>query len=87
MQKLNEVIIELSKGLNGFELHLAVDAIYEFVWHEFADKYIEQSKKRREETQPVLEEVFNKCLFYFIHSCLLRQKRFIKRCQITKTQL
>jgi len=62
MEKLNGTISKLSKGLNNFELHLVVDAIYEFVWHEFADKYIEQSKKRREEAQPVLEEVFNKCL-------------------------
>lgn len=62
MKKLNETIAKVDKGLNNFELHLAVDEIYSFVWHEFADKYIEQSKKRREEAQPVLEDVFKKCL-------------------------
>jgi valyl-tRNA synthetase len=62
LHKLDETINSVGKGLNNFELHLAVEAIYEFVWHEFADKYIEGSKKRREDAQPVLEEIFNKCL-------------------------
>lgn len=62
LQKLDKVTEKISKGLNNFELHLAGDEVYSFIWHEFADKYIEQSKKRREEAQPVLEEVFNKCL-------------------------
>jgi len=62
MQKLNETISNVSKGLNNFELHLAADEIYSFIWHEFADIYIEQSKKRRESAQPILEEVLKKCL-------------------------
>lgn len=62
MQKLNETISRINRGLDNFELHLATDEIYSFIWHEFADKYIEKSKKRRKEAQPVLEEVFGKCL-------------------------
>lgn len=62
MKKLNETIGKANRALNRFELHFAADEIYNFIWHEFADKYIEQSKKRREEAQPVLEEVFRKCL-------------------------
>ena len=62
MEKLNETIIKVSKGIDGYELHLAADEIYSFVWHELADVYIEQSKTRREAAQPVLEEVFKKCL-------------------------
>lgn len=62
MQKLNETIGRVTKGLNSLELHLAADAIYDFIWHEFADKYIEQSKKRREATQAVLEEIFKQSL-------------------------
>ena len=62
MQKLNETINRINRGLDNFKLHLATDEIYSFIWHEFADKYIEKSKKRREEAQPVLEEIFRKCL-------------------------
>ena len=32
--------------------------LYDFVWHDFADKYVEHSKTRREEAQTILEEVF-----------------------------
>jgi valyl-tRNA synthetase len=62
MEKLNETIKQVGKGIDGYELHLAADKIYSFVWHELADIYIEQSKTRREAAQPVLEEVFKKCL-------------------------
>jgi len=62
IRKLNEAIAKINRGLNNFELHLSADEIYSFIWHEFADKYIEQSKKRRKEAQPVLEEIFRQCL-------------------------
>jgi valyl-tRNA synthetase len=62
MDKLGAMISRVNRGLNNFELHLAADDVYSFVWHELADKYIEQSKKRREEAQPILEDVFKQCL-------------------------
>ena len=62
IEKLNETIKKVEKGFDKYELHIAVDEIYSFVWHELADKYIENTKKRRGEAQPVLEEVFMKCL-------------------------
>ena len=59
MKKLGETIRKVTKNMNNLELHLAVEEIYDFIWHELADKYIEQSKKRREEAQPVLEIIFD----------------------------
>ncbi|MDO8573206.1 MAG: class I tRNA ligase family protein, partial [Candidatus Daviesbacteria bacterium] len=35
---------------------------YEFIWHEFADKYIESTKTRRAEAQSTLEHIFKTCL-------------------------
>jgi valyl-tRNA synthetase len=32
--------------------------LYEFAWHEFADKYVELTKERRAEAQPTLEFVY-----------------------------
>ncbi|MCL5970372.1 MAG: class I tRNA ligase family protein, partial [Patescibacteria group bacterium] len=55
IEKLNETIKEVTKNLDSFNLHLAVEALYNFVWHDFADVYIEKSKKRREEAQPILD--------------------------------
>ncbi len=62
IEALNKAVKEVTKNLNKFELHLATDGIYHFVWHELADVYIEKSKIRREEAQPVLEHVFRQCL-------------------------
>jgi valyl-tRNA synthetase len=48
----------VTSKLERFELHIAVDELYNFLWHEFADKYIEKSKTRRVEAQPALEYIF-----------------------------
>ncbi len=62
LEKLNKTIKEVTKNLETFNLHLATETLYEFIWHEFADKYIESTKNRREQAQPVLEHVFRTCL-------------------------
>ena len=43
--------------LEKIELHLATEELYNFVWHKFADVYIEKSKTRRGEAQMVLEYI------------------------------
>lgn len=62
IRQLNETIKSVTKSLETFQLHLATEALYEFIWHEFADIYIEKSKDRRIEAQPVLEYVFKTSL-------------------------
>lgn len=34
----------VEKAFESYELHLATEALYEFVWHDLADSYIENSK-------------------------------------------
>lgn len=60
--ELDKLINRVTKNLEGLELHLAVDEIYNFVWHNLADKYIEKSKTRREEAQMTLEYVLKNVL-------------------------
>lgn len=62
LSQLELLTQKVTKHLDTLELHLAVDALYEFVWHEFADKYIEESKNRRVEAQPTLENVLKQVL-------------------------
>lgn len=62
IDSFNKTARKVTKHLEALELHLAVDALYEFVWHEFADKYIEESKNRRVEAQPVLENILKQVL-------------------------
>lgn len=57
-ERLEKTVGNVTKNLENLELHLAVDEIYNFVWHDFADVYVEKSKPRRSNTQPILEFVF-----------------------------
>ncbi len=55
LKKLAETKKSVDKYLGQYEFGQALHSLYEFVWHDFADKYIELSKKRTdEEAQKVL---------------------------------
>lgn len=44
LAKLNETIASVTKNIETFQLHEAAQSLYQFVWHELADVYIEASK-------------------------------------------
>jgi len=60
LSKLNAIIKSATKNLDNFHLNEAAQDIYQFVWHEFADVYIEASKKQladadtKQNTQAIL---------------------------------
>ena len=60
--KSEELIKKVTKSIENYRFHEASEAIYEFTWHEFADKYIEEAKGRREESQLALETVLGTIL-------------------------
>jgi valyl-tRNA synthetase len=62
VEGLDKTIKSVTDYLEKYQLHLATEALYEFIWHQFADVYIEKSKSRRAEAQPTLEYVFETCL-------------------------
>ncbi len=62
LEKLSQTIVTVTKALDSYRFHDASDTLYEFIWHQFADKYIESTKNRRTEAQPILEYVFRTCL-------------------------
>jgi valyl-tRNA synthetase len=57
LSELKQTIKNVTKDLNKYRLNEAAKEIYDFVWHKFADVYIERTKDRREEAQPTLEKV------------------------------
>ncbi len=65
---LAKVIDESTKNLDDFQFHQAAQDIYQFAWHELADKYIETSKKQlqdetvSENTRLILAYVLQKVL-------------------------
>lgn len=46
LHRLNAVIGESTANIDSFDLNLAVDKIYSFIWTEFCDWYIEMAKPR-----------------------------------------
>lgn len=61
-EKLNETIKSTNKLLEKFRFAEAADTIYEFVWHQFADVYIEKIKDRKSDAYPTLRFVFEQSL-------------------------
>ncbi len=62
ISKLNEVIKTIDAAYASYRFNDISDLLYEFTWHEFADKYIESTKDRRAEAQPTLEFVYSTIL-------------------------
>lgn len=62
LTKLARLKTSVTKNMENYQLHLATEKLYDFVWHEFADKYIEETKFRRAEAQPVLEHILKTCI-------------------------
>ncbi len=46
LKKLAATTKKVTKCLDKFEFHLAAEEIYQFFWHEFCDKYLEEVKGR-----------------------------------------
>ena len=69
LRKLSQTIKTVTSSLDNYRFHDAAESLYEFIWHEFADKYIESTKNeqssstnRGADAQPTLEYVFKTCL-------------------------
>ncbi|MBI4029538.1 MAG: valine--tRNA ligase [Candidatus Blackburnbacteria bacterium] len=62
LNELDKTTQAVTKNIDNFQLHLATETLYDFIWHKFADVYIEKSKSRRAEAQPTLEHVLDSVL-------------------------
>jgi valyl-tRNA synthetase len=59
VKKTGELVKETDKYLTAYQFNLAAERLYEFTWHEFADKYIEDVKNRTDENSfTVLSSLF-----------------------------
>ncbi len=72
LSKVNRLAKEMTENMDKYELGIAVQKVYDFIWDEFCDWYIEMTKRRtyhREENQKsadtalwTLKEVLTKAL-------------------------
>ncbi len=49
IKKTEKLADEVTKDIEDYNFHFATDKLYEFTWHQFADIYIEDVKKRMDE--------------------------------------
>lgn len=61
-KELEKTIKTVTVSLEKFRFNEASETIYEFIWHTFADIYIEKTKDRRKQAQKTLEYVFEESL-------------------------
>lgn len=59
IDKTQVLIEEITRFIDSYQFNLAAERLYEFIWHEFADKYIEEVKDKKDETSfYVLESLY-----------------------------
>jgi valyl-tRNA synthetase len=54
VKDVSQLIADTTKHIEKFELNLAAEGLYEFIWHQFADVYIEDVKSRIDESSFVI---------------------------------
>jgi len=64
IERVSRLVREITKYLNSYQFNFASDKLYEFTWHEFADVYIEDVKKRLD------KESYS--ILYVLYSTLLK---------------
>lgn len=66
INELNQLIIQVTKDLTNYRFSPAAEAVYHFIWHKLADKYLESIKDRLKNNdkaaQIVLRHVYLNCL-------------------------
>lgn len=62
VSELNKTITDVSRNIDNYRFNEAAEKIYDFIWHKFADEYIEKIKDRRQDAQPVLYKVLENSL-------------------------
>lgn len=46
IKKTGDLVEKITKDLNSYNFNYAAESLYDFIWHDFADKYIEDVKGR-----------------------------------------
>ncbi len=63
LNKLDKLVSEVSKNIDNYDLGIALDKIYSFIWNEFCDWYIEMVKPRiyskDEEVRVAVSDILN----------------------------
>jgi len=67
VKKTQGLVSEVSKYIDNYQFNLAAERLYEFIWHEFADKYIEDVKNRIDENSYLILAALYLILLKLLH--------------------
>ncbi len=66
LNKLDKLVDEVTRNMENYDLGIALDKIYNFIWNEFCDWYIEMVKPRiyseKQETKIAVSDILNHVL-------------------------
>ena len=66
LNKLDKLVVDVTRNIENYDLGIALDKIYNFIWNEFCDWYIEIAKLRiyskDEETKIAVSDILNHVL-------------------------
>ncbi|MDU3136744.1 MAG: valine--tRNA ligase [Anaerococcus prevotii] len=71
LKRLNDVIVDVSKNLDKYEIGLAADRIEDFIWNEYCDWYIEFAKIRLYGDDDAAKADVKKVLLYVLKNMLV----------------
>ena len=71
LKRLNDVIVDVSKNLDKYEIGLAADRIEDFIWNEYCDWYIEFAKIRLYGDDDEAKANVKKVLLYVLKNMLV----------------
>ena len=80
LSRLNNVVKEVTDNMENFELGVAVQKVYDFIWDEFCDWYIEMVKPRLYATEDADSQNAALWTLKTVRICLLLQKKFSAPC-------
>ena len=70
LSKLNTVIAEVTDNMDHYELGVAAQKIYDFIWDTYCDWYIEMTKPRLQGDDPAAKEQAQRVLCYVLTDIL-----------------
>ena len=70
LSKLNTVISEVTENMDHYELGVAAQKIYDFIWDTYCDWYIEMTKARLQGDDPAAKEQAQRVLCYVLTDIL-----------------
>ncbi len=65
--KVEKLVEEITKHIDQYQFNLVAERLYEFAWHEFADKYIEDVKNRIDDNSFVILNSLFMILLRLLH--------------------